>query len=116
MIYQQYFLASYKYKIYQLFREFLGCSYFHSIEEIKNNWTRERSYTSFNECFKYINEHKSPYYTLIYRDMTSLSNGKEQSYWELGACNNGSVEKNYFIFINVSEEEGNRLIKKWKIK
>lgn len=76
-------------------------------------WQRKTSKLCYEDAFDLI-LHNKPHWVIFYRDR-SLWN--EESYWEFGGCNIGSNSYGeVFIWINVSIEDGDEIIKKFKLQ
>ena len=83
------------------------------IDEKGNSWTRKSSIKTYEEAFEHIIKNK-PHITCYFRNMSYLIKGKDD-HWEFSISDIGQGI-NYFIWIEVSIEIGNEIIKKYKLK
>lgn len=81
---------------------------------------RQKSTMLFDDAFELI-QNNHPHNVCMWRDMESLTRGKEKSYWEFSCSNLGTIrEENikgeYYIFIQVEESIGNEIIELFNLK
>ena len=83
------------------------------IDEKDTSWKRQISTKSYEEAFHHITNN-TPYITCLFRNDSYIA-VDEPDHWEFGMSDLGSGI-NYFIWIKVSVEIGNEIIKKYKLK
>lgn len=78
-------------------------------------WRRQPSKLSYEEAYKIILNSK-PLWGIHFRNISSISN-MEDDYWEFGGCNlRNNDYGEVYIWIQVSVEEGNKIINKYKLR
>lgn len=104
-------------------KEILDCAKKNAIEifidekhsEDNPSFARKKSKLTYEEALDFIEKSK-PHFTIYFRNNSYIST-TEKDVWEFGVCN--ISENNYgciFIFINLEEEEANKVFKKYNLK
>jgi hypothetical protein len=80
------------------------------------HWQRQPSKLTFEEAFDLIQPFK-PHWTCYFRDVSYVTSGRDEDYWDFGGCNIG--ENRYgdvFIWIKVKLEIAEQIFKKFDLQ
>lgn len=105
-----------KNKLRKIYVAGLMASYHHVIDnKIYPSWSRTPSTKSFTEVLDGALENKRAHWTIIYRDMGSITGGIEKVYWDFGVCYENKEGNDDFIWISVNPIEAMKIINLFKL-